>query len=67
MQEYNFINLRLQIESLLHTHSKLRQENNSLRKKVAKLIQERATLLNTKEQACKTIKSILNQIKQETA
>jgi len=67
MQDESFINLRLQIEHILLNHTKLRQENQSLRKRIAKLTQERASLQNTKETTCKKIRLILTQINKEAA
>lgn len=65
MDSTDLINLELQIESLLQTHEKLRNENHSLRQKLVKITQERAELLDKNQKATAKIKRIISQLRSE--
>jgi uncharacterized protein (TIGR02449 family) len=65
MDNFDLINLELQIESLLQAHEKLRTENLSLRQKLVKLTQERAELADTNSKAAVKIKRIISQLRNE--
>lgn len=57
--------LELQIESLLAHHSKLSQENDSLRDKLTKATQDRAKLQGKTEKAASRIKKLIAQLKDD--
>jgi uncharacterized protein (TIGR02449 family) len=65
MDPIEFVNLELQIESLLQTYEKLRSENNYLRQRLTKLTQERAELLDRNKKATVKIKRIISQLRSE--
>ena len=60
-------NLELQIEHLLATYGRLYGENATLRKKLIKITQERATLLDKNKKATNHIKRMLTQLKDVVA
>ncbi len=65
MNEINFTNLQLQIESLIYSYSKLDAENKVLRKKLIQTIRERAILSNKMATAHQKLNSIITRIKEE--
>ena len=65
MDEINITHLQLQIENLIHSHSKLNAENKLLRKKLAQTIQERAIFANKMAAVSQKINVIINRIKEE--
>ncbi len=65
MDNYDLINLELQIESLIKSREQLQTENSSLRQKLIKLTQERAELLDKNKRATSKIKRIISQLRNE--
>ena len=57
--------LELQIESLLQLREKLSHENSSLRSKLTKITQEKATLQDKTENATVRIKKLIAQLKDD--
>lgn len=64
MSKENLLSLQQQVESLIISHSRLVAENNELNKRLAKITQKHALLMDKKEDAYKKLKSILTQIKE---
>jgi cell division protein ZapB len=58
-------NLESQIESLLLVREQLKAENHSLRQKLSKLLQERATLAEKNQQAANKVKRVISQLRNE--
>jgi uncharacterized protein (TIGR02449 family) len=67
MDEINLTDLKLQIETLINALDHLRSENSNLRRKLAKTIQERASLRAKKDVIGKKLKTLVLQIKEELA
>lgn len=65
MENFDLINLELQIESLIKSREQLLSENSSLRQKLVKLTQERAELLDKNKRAGSKIKRIISQLRNE--
>lgn len=57
--------LELQIDTLLKRYQELCNENSLLRKKMAKLLQEKAVLVDKKQKTVAKIKQIISQVKTE--
>lgn len=66
MNDTDLINLELQIESLLQSREQLLTENLSLRRKLVKLTQERAELLDKNKKAAVKIKRVISHLRNET-
>lgn len=67
MAEAEMANLELQIEALIHAKQQLMLENDSLRKKLTKLTQERAHLNDIKERTVSLIKRVISQLRADVA
>ena len=67
MTEAEMANLELQIEALIHAKRQLLLENDSLRKKLTKLTQERAHLHDIKERTVSLIKRVISQLRADVA
>ncbi|MCK4869664.1 MAG: hypothetical protein KAS93_00980 [Gammaproteobacteria bacterium] len=65
MSEAHLTNLKLKIEHLMHNRSQLARENRALRNKLARAIQERASLSHQKETISKKLRNYISQIKEE--
>lgn len=65
MVESHLNSLELQVDSFVESFHKLALENNSLRKEIVRLNQDRATLLDRKNKISEHLKKIISQLQDE--
>lgn len=63
--DFDFINLQLNIDTLISSRTKLILENKVLRQKLASMIQKHAILENKNQTVIKKLKSLITQIKEK--
>lgn len=65
MMDNELHNLETNVDSLLKSHGQLKVENNALRQKLAKLVQERTDLIEKNKKAATKVKRIISQLRNE--